>query len=243
MTTPDETPQPESTPQPEPTPQQEPATSTRQSLAGPLIALVAGAACLWASSRMTWVEVTSSDGLGEERTTDLLGSTWFGALTPLALTLVAAIAAVFAVRGWLRRVLGVVIALIGAAAAVPPIALLAGTGPTQDRAAALAELPGRAEVTHLQTYSQPAVLALIGAVLAFVAGVLLTRKPPTEATLGAKYDAPAARKADATRRVAEADAAEPGQAPGQLSERTLWDALDAGEDPTAGRDDETKGKG
>lgn len=238
MTTPEGTPPQE----PDQTPQ-ETAPSVRRSLAGPLLALAVGAACLWASSRMTWVDVTSSDGLGEEKTTNLVGSTWFGALTPLALTLVAAIAAVFAVRGWLRRALGVVIALIGAAAAVPPVALLAGTGPTNDRAASLAELPGRAEVTQLQTYSFPAILALVGAALAFVAGLLLTRKPPTEPTMGAKYDAPAARRADATRRVAEADAAETGQASGQLSERTLWDALDAGEDPTAGREDQDKGKG
>ncbi|MCX5046065.1 TIGR02234 family membrane protein [Aldersonia sp. NBC_00410] len=210
---------------------------------GALIALAVGAACLWASSRMTWVEVTSFDGLGEERTTELLGSTWFGALTPLALALVAAIAAVFALRGWLRRILGVIVALIGCAAMVPPVALLAGSGPTRDRAAALAELPGRAEVTAMQTYTLPAVLAVIGGALAFVAGVLLTRKPPAAPTLSAKYDAPAARRADATRQVAEADAAEPGAESGQLSERTLWDALDAGEDPTTGRDDGPANRG
>jgi uncharacterized membrane protein (TIGR02234 family) len=196
-----------------------------------LVALAIGAALLWVSSRMTWVRVTSADGLGEARTDSLLGSTWFGALTPLALALVAAIAAVFALRGWLRRALGVVVALIGAAAAVPPIALLAASNQTTDRASTLAELPGRAQVSDVQTFVLPASVAVAGAVLAFAAGVLLTRRPRRDAALSAKYAAPAARKADASRQVA---GAEPGQH-GQLSERTLWDALDAGEDPTSDR--------
>ncbi|ERB52465.1 hypothetical protein N806_14940 [Rhodococcus sp. P27] len=49
---------------------------------------------------MTWVHLTSSDGKTLERTTDLDGSTWAAAMTPLALALLAAIAASFAVRGW-----------------------------------------------------------------------------------------------------------------------------------------------
>jgi uncharacterized membrane protein (TIGR02234 family) len=62
-----------------------------------VLLLAVAALCLWGASRMTWVEVTSSDGLGEERTSALAGGTWAAALTPLALTLVAAIAASFAV--------------------------------------------------------------------------------------------------------------------------------------------------
>ncbi|WP_147124006.1 Trp biosynthesis-associated membrane protein, partial [Nocardia neocaledoniensis] len=79
------------------------------------VALLAlAAAGLWVSSRMTWVTVHSADGLTEPRTDDLDGATWFGALTPLALVLVAAIAAVFAVKGVLRQLLGVVIAVVAA---------------------------------------------------------------------------------------------------------------------------------
>ncbi|MCX0274427.1 Trp biosynthesis-associated membrane protein [Nocardia zapadnayensis] len=44
--------------------------------------------------------------------------------------------------------------------------------------------------------------------------------------LSGKYDAPATRKAAATRAVQE------GTAGGPLPERVLWDALDAGADPT-----------
>lgn len=191
------------------------------------IALLAvAAAALWGSSRLTWVTVTSADGLTEPRTDELNGGVWFGALTPLALVLLAAIAAVLATRGWIRRLVGVLVALIAAVTAVPALALLTGSGATTQRAAALAELPGRAEVQELVTASGPALLALAGALAAFAAGLLLARMPAGAKQLSGKYDAPATRKAAATRAVQE------GVAGGPLPERVLWDALDAGADPT-----------
>lgn len=195
------------------------------------IALLAvAAAALWGSSRLTWVTVDSADGLTEPRTDELNGGVWFGALTPLALVLLAAIAAVLATRGWVRRLVGVLVALIAAVTAVPALALLTGSGATSERAAALAELPGRAEVQELVTAPGPAVLALVGALAAFGAGLSLARMPAAAKQLSGKYDAPATRKAAATRAVQE------GTAGGPLPERVLWDALDAGADPTDSAD-------
>lgn len=202
-----------------------PAARTRQPIAA-LVLLAVGAAALWGSSRLTWVTVTSADGLTEPRTDTLNGGVWFGALTPLALVLLAAIAAVLATRGWLRRLIGVVVALIAAVTAVPALALLTGSGATEQRAADLAELPGRAQVQDLVTANGPAVLTLAGALAAFGAGLLLARMPAGTRQLSGKYDNPAARKAAATRAVQEQGS---GTA---LPERVLWDALDAGADPT-----------
>lgn len=210
------------------------AASERSARAGyPLaaIGLVAvAAACLGGSSRLTWVRVSSADGLGMQRQDDLLGSTWFGALTPLALALLASMAALFATRGGLRQVFGAVIALLGAAAAVPALALLTHSGVSDARARALAELPGRARVTEVTAVAFPPALAFVGACLAFVAGVLLARRragvaPSGKAGSSGRYTVPAARRAEATRQVAES---------AHVSERVLWDALDAGEDPTRG---------
>jgi uncharacterized membrane protein (TIGR02234 family) len=125
-----------------------------------------------------------------------------------------------------RRLVGVLVALIAAVTAVPALALLTGSGATEQRAAALAELPGRAQVQELVTAPGAAVLALAGAVAAFGAGLLLARMPVGAKQLSGKYDAPATRKAAATRAVQE------GTAGGPLPERVLWDALDAGADPT-----------
>ncbi|MGI5220146.1 TIGR02234 family membrane protein [Nocardia sp. CA-290969] len=191
------------------------------------IALLAfGAAALWGSSRLTWVTVTSADGLTEPRTDELNGGVWFGALTPLALVLLAAIAAVLATKGWVRRLVGVVVALIAAVTAVPALALLTGSGATEQRAADLAELPGRAQVQELVTAGAPAVLTLCGALAAFGAGLLLARMPSGVKQLSGKYDNPATRKAAATRAVQDRESGD------VLPERVLWDALDAGADPT-----------
>lgn len=200
----------------------------------PAIGLLAvAAAALWGSSRSTWVMVTSADGLTEPRIDELNGGVWFGALTPLALVLLAAIAAILATRGWVRRLVGVLVALIAAVTAVPALALLTGSGATEQRAAALAELPGRAQVQELVTAPGAAVLALAGAVAAFGAGLLLARMPAGTKRLSGKYDPPATRKAAATRAVQE------GPAGGPLPERVLWDALDAGADPTDPADTES----
>lgn len=202
---------------------------------GPVLLLAVAAGLMWLSSRMTWVTITSEDGLTEPRTDELNGGVWFGALTPLALVLLAAVAAVLATRGWLRRLLGVLVALVAAVTAVPAFALLTNSGDPGKRGATLAELPGRATVTAVQTAAPPAVLTLLAALAAFAAGVLLARMPRESAELSGRYDAPAVRREAAS---AEVDRARSGSG-AELTERVLWDALDAGDDPTAddpGRD-------
>ncbi|MEU1997897.1 TIGR02234 family membrane protein [Nocardia gamkensis] len=207
--------------------------SRRRYPVAPVALLAVAAAALWASSRMTWVTVSSSDGLTQPRTDHLDGGVWFGALTPLALVLLASIAAVLATKGWLRRVVGVLIALVAAVAAVPAFALLTDSGKITERAATLAELPARAQVESATTSGFPAVLALLGALAAFGAGALLARMPAEAARMSGKYDNPVFRRADATAEVAQRRAQSPDDVSSpQLSERVLWDALDAGTDPT-----------
>ncbi|MEU7767166.1 TIGR02234 family membrane protein [Nocardia sp. NPDC049190] len=207
--------------------------SHREYPVGPVVLLALSAAALWGSARMTWVTVTSSDGLTQPRTDHLNGGVWFGALTPLALVLLASIAAVLATKGWLRRVVGVLIALVAAVAAVPSFALLTDSGAIAARAAKLAELPARAQVGAATTSAFPAVLALLGAVAAFAAGVVSARMPAEAARLSGKYDNPVFRRAAATAQVRQRRAPGAGDEPSpQLSERVLWDALDAGTDPT-----------
>ncbi|MDV6280023.1 TIGR02234 family membrane protein [Rhodococcus jostii] len=201
----------------------EPAQAGRRRSMISVLLLAVAALCLWGASRMTWVEVTSSDGLGEERTSALVGGTWAAALTPLALTLVAAIAASFAVKGWALRVLGVLVAVVAVGAAVPAVGLIVSGA--SDDAGRLAELPGRAEVQSVSVHVGPAVLALVGALAALAAAVELVRRPRVRAGLSSKYDSPGARR-DAAKK-AGADSAE-----GSVTQRMLWDALDAGEDPT-----------
>ncbi|MDI9946352.1 MULTISPECIES: TIGR02234 family membrane protein [Rhodococcus] len=176
---------------------------------------------------MTWVHLTSSDGKTLERTTDLDGSTWAAAMTPLALALLAAIAASFAVRGWALRVVGLLVALVAIAVAVPAVQLLV-SGASADRAVDLAELSGHPEDLSTTVSVLPALLALVGAVAALGAAVLLMRKPPVRGGLSSKYDNPAARR-EAAAKLGQGDKPASDE---PVTQRMLWDALDAGEDPT-----------
>ncbi|GGG11739.1 membrane protein [Rhodococcoides trifolii] len=204
-------------------------TSARRATALTALLLVIAALCLWAASRMTWVTVSSVDGLGEERTSALDGGTWAAATTPLALALVAAVAAMFAVRGRWSILIGLLVAAVSIGALVPAVSLLFG-GADADRGASLAELPARAEVTTLDVSRVPAAVVVVGAVCALVAAVLLCRTPPSHGGLSSKYDAPAVRRAEAERAVEAAD-----DTNDEPSERALWDALDSGLDPTDDR--------
>ncbi|OZD75087.1 TIGR02234 family membrane protein [Rhodococcus sp. 05-339-2] len=204
----------------------------RGSAALPVALLVVAAVCLWGASRMTWVRVTSFDGLGESRTDDLLGSTWAAATTPLALVLVAAIAASFAVRGWASRVLALLIAVVAVAAAIPAVRLLTA-GASDSESAALAELPARAQVSMTDVSVLPAIVTLVGALCAFAAAVVSIRKTFATQVLSSKYDAPAVRRDEIARRARSSASGAGVQDEGEdLTERMMWDALDAGEDPT-----------
>ncbi len=72
--------------------------------------LVVSAIALWVAARLTWVTVTSADGLGQPKTTTLTGGTWSNALIPMAVLLLAAAIAGLAVHGWGLRVVAVLVA-------------------------------------------------------------------------------------------------------------------------------------
>lgn len=175
--------------------------------------LILAAAALWVASRLAWVSVTTFDGLGQPRTSTIDGGTWSTALLPMAVLLVAAALAALAVRGWLlRAVAGLVAALclvlgyLGVSLMVMP-----DVGP---RGAEMAGVP----VMHLvdsQRHLLGASVTLGAAVAALAAAVLLMRAAVSAAA--ARYDRDGAGAAD--------DA-------GEESERSMWDALDAGRDPT-----------
>src|SRR5689334_10748789 len=95
---------------------------------------------LWVASRMTWVEVTSFDGLGQQKTVSLSGASWSTALVPLAVLLLAAAVAALAVRGWPLRLLAVLVAASSALTAYLAISLWV-IRDVAVRAAHLADVP------------------------------------------------------------------------------------------------------
>ncbi|GAA1462421.1 TIGR02234 family membrane protein [Williamsia maris] len=229
----------------------------RRSLTIASVLLAVAAAALWGSSRLSWASLVAADGIGVPRDFTVHGSDWSSYLTPLAIVLVAAIAAAVSLRGWGLRILAVIVALIGVASVAPAISLLTGdSGGTY--AAKAIDLPGRYQVTSIQTHGWAAVLVFVAGLFAVAAAVVILRAARGAVGLSSKYKSPAARRADleeqifADRSTATGDAAA-NPAPdrggvasdategdgGGLNERMLWDALDSGADPTAASPDET----
>ncbi|KWX25148.1 membrane protein [Mycolicibacterium wolinskyi] len=194
------------------------------------VLLVVAALGLWVASRMDWVQVSSFDGLGQPKSTDLNGATWSTALIPLALLVLAAAVAALAVRGWPLRLLAVLVAAASAGMGYLAISLWV-IKDVAVRAADLAFVPV-AQLTGTQRYYGGAVITLVAAVCALAGAVLLMRSAKgAQRRVSTRYAAPAARRA-ATRQ----DSDEP------LSERMIWDALDEGHDPTGDQTD-TDNKG
>nr|WP_090341851.1 TIGR02234 family membrane protein [Mycolicibacterium malmesburyense]CRL71942.1 hypothetical protein CPGR_02164 [Mycolicibacterium malmesburyense] len=179
------------------------------------LGLVLAAAGLWVASRMTWVEVTSFDGLGEPKTVDLSGGTWSTALVPLAVLLLAAAVAALAVRGWPLRLLALLVAVASAGTAYLAISLWV-IKDVAVRASHIAEAPV-ADLVGTQRHYTGAVITVAAAVVALACAVLLMRSAASERAAAARY----------SRRAVASD--EPA---GEMSERAIWDALDAGADPT-----------
>ncbi|WP_083751842.1 Trp biosynthesis-associated membrane protein [Saccharothrix sp. ALI-22-I] len=119
--------------------------------------LLLGAVALWGASGITW-----------DASADRSGAEVVPALTPLALLCLAAIAAVVALSGWVRRVLGVVVLLAGGVAAFQAV----GTdGPVLGRG-----------------------LVFAGALLVVAAGALLVVRGSSMPRLGGGYQTPGAAK-------------------------------------------------
>ncbi|AHI00401.1 Trp biosynthesis-associated membrane protein [Kutzneria albida] len=158
---------------------------------------------LWLSSQMTWTWSQHTDDLRGLVTTKATGDQAETALVPLAVLVLALVAAVVATGGWLRRITGVVV-------------LLSGFGVLWLAANGIGDVLG----PHPAGYPAGTVLAAHGlAALAGLAvlagGTLLVAAGHRMPRLGAKYQSPQAKK------------------PVTDPDRELWQALDSGQDPTA----------
>jgi len=179
--------------------------------------LVLAAVGLWVAARLTWVTVTSADGLGQPKTSTLTGGTWSNALIPMAVLLLAAAIAGLAVHGWGLRVVAVLVALVSLVLGYLAVSLVVMPD-VAPRAIELAQVPVTALVSSQRHYLG-AGLTAGAAIMALLAAVLLMRSAGSARHTAAKYAAPAARRS----------AARTGDA---VSERGMWDAIDEGRDPT-----------
>jgi uncharacterized membrane protein (TIGR02234 family) len=194
------------------------ATGGRLTIRVAQVLLVVSAAGLWAASRLNWVELQTFDGLGPPKVVRLSGAGWSSALLPLALLLLATALAALAVRRWALRLVAVLLAIASLATGYLAISTLEMRD-VAARGAELAHVP-LLELLGSQRHYPGPVITLVAAVGTLIAAVLLMRAAASAGRTATKYLAPAARRS-AARRDQEAP-----------SERTMWDELDEGRDPT-----------
>ncbi|GJF06547.1 MULTISPECIES: Trp biosynthesis-associated membrane protein [Pseudonocardia] len=191
----------------------------RRRLAVVAAALLVGALAAWASSRLTWFSATVPTPRGS---TDVAvsGAEVLPVPTALAVLALAGIAAAVAVSGLARRVLGVLLVLV-ALVTVWTVVAAWTSPPDAARLAVLAGTTAAPGASGAVTATAAPVFALVGAVLVVVAGLLLTLREQGMPRMGARY---ATADPSGAKRSADPD-------------RTAWEELDAGRDPTLDRVD------
>lgn len=208
------------------------AGSSKQRLASILIAL--GAAGLWAASRMVLLTATVADDKGGDTTKGLVGATWDAALTPVALAMLAALVLSLALQPVGRRIVGAVVAALAGLASFRSVQLLTNSvdlgrvktlltsGTATQRQSDPVTISDWATITGVEIHTAPILIALGAAAAALIGGALLAMQPGGVSGGHSRYATPETRRADAAAELA----ANPS------SSQVLWDAMDAGVDPT-----------
>ncbi|MQT00311.1 TIGR02234 family membrane protein [Streptomyces jumonjinensis] len=195
------------------------ANTARRSLAAALFLGALGAAVVLLTSGRTWAEGTASVA-GGALPLDVSGSDVNGLPTALAVVGLAALVAVFAVRGKGRRLVSALLALSGAGAAVGAF-LGASDREALDAAAVQHTGDPHATIDALTHTAWPYV-TLVGGALILLAGVLALRYGGRWPAMSGRYER------DGSPRARKAPAVDPDRP------EDLWKALDRGEDPTGG---------
>ena len=186
-------------------------TSRRAFVAVLTTCVVAGVVVLVAAGR-TWGRASLTTVTGAVDRVSVSGSGAEPALPALAIALLVLAVGLIAARGWLRRVVGLIVVSVGAAIVALAVAS------RSDVAHALARRAFAVAHTTVPTHTSGwAVLAAIAGVLAVGCGALTVVFGTRWPALGARYDAAGARGARRDKSTATT---------------SEWDALDRGEDPT-----------
>ncbi|HEX5407101.1 MAG TPA: Trp biosynthesis-associated membrane protein [Pseudonocardiaceae bacterium] len=167
-----------------------------------ILLLVLGAVLLWLASRLTWAWSRQLTPLRGTIVVTQRGSEVAPALIPLAFLALAAVAAILAIGGWGRRLVGVLVGIAGLAAVWVGIDGLPGVFATHPVGYPLSQVvTGHA-------------LAIVAGLPIVLAGLLIVRNANGMPRLGGNYQTPSA-----TRRRTNPDT-------------ELWEALSEGSDPT-----------
>jgi len=172
-------------------------------------AIAAAGLLLLLTGGRTWGAATARSTTGARQHVSVTGHAIASSLPALGIALLALSVAILAARGVVRRLLGLLVVVAGAAAV--PVAIDAHNSVGR-------ELAGRVFGSAARSLdgSRPAwwLLAVVSGVVAVFAGAVVVIRGGSWRGLGSRYDAPGTT----------ARAGEPAM--------EAWDALDQGQDPT-----------
>ncbi|MET9469314.1 TIGR02234 family membrane protein [Streptomyces sp. NPDC006544] len=192
----------------------------RRSVAAALLLGALGATVVLLASGRVWARGTAAIG-GGSLPLSADGRAVTGVPAALAIVGLAALVAVFAVRGRGRLLVSALLALSGLGAALAALAYADGRE-ALDAAAARTTADTAARVAGLTHTAWPYVTAG-GAALILTAGVLALWCGHAWPAMGGRYERDGGRAGSPSRRAAVVDPDRP---------EDLWKALDRGEDPT-----------
>ena len=200
----------------------------RRSLALMLACSVLGASVALLAAGRTWAhgEVPFQRVMLQVSAT---GSQTTGVPSALALVGLASAVAVFAVRGFGRRLLGALLAIAGAGVVEVCVTAATGDAALNRRASAAVGL-STATAVHVSHSFWPWA-GVIGGLLLVVAGVLAITRGRDWPGMSSRYDAPTGRRVVGPGAAATAG---PGRdrPSAEQTPADVWKALDRGEDPT-----------
>jgi uncharacterized membrane protein (TIGR02234 family) len=191
----------------------------RRRLYAPIVLglLAAGSLALFAVTRSWATATVRTPGVPIDRVQSS-GADAAPVLVALAIVVIAAALAVVASGGWLRQLVGLVIASVAACAAVRALSVDIAGAPM---ARAVLDSPANLGSVHLvPRVSAWPVVAGIAFVIAAVLGLLVVLFGRQWPRMGSRYDR------------ASATAAAPTAQPADLDDADVWRALDDGRDPT-----------
>lgn len=199
-----------------------------------LILVVLSAAGLWGAGRMKYVTAQIFDDKTGEFSRSLVGSVWDPAATPLALAMLTCLILSLAMQPLIRRILGVLVVLLAGTASFRSVSLLTTdvdlmrvrdllvSGVATQRQNAPETISDWAQVASAEVHTAPVLLAIVAAALGVIGGVILAMQPGERTEANSRYVTPEVRREHVHEDLAD----------NPDSSRVLWDALDAGVDPT-----------
>lgn len=192
-------------------------SSPRRELSLAVLLCLAGAFVVLVGVGRTWASVALPAGpLTGEAVVALPGSALAPGLRALGLVGLAGVVALAATRRAGRVVVGVLLVLAGGGVVAGVLALDLTAAALASEQVRTAGAPGSAATVHGTAW---AWLTAGGGLVLALAGLLTVLRGRSWPGLGNRYDAPAA-------------SAQPSPGTGAPTERSLWEALDRGEDPT-----------